>query len=58
MIFWTVVSFVLYAALYFVVSQRKIKRMRRNILLLERRLHIMRNRTTGVQMTTAQSSAY
>ena len=36
MIFWTVVAFVLYSLIYFVASQRKLKRMRNTILQLRR----------------------
>lgn len=36
MLFWTVVSFVLYSVVYFVVSQRKMNKLKKTILELRR----------------------
>lgn len=47
MLFWTVVAFVTYSLIYFVVSQRKIRRLQNSNLKLSMNLkeksHIMHN---------------
>lgn len=47
MLFWTVVAFVTYSLIYFVVSQRKIKRLHNSNLKLSMSLkeqnHVMQN---------------
>ena len=47
MLFWTVVTFITYSMIYFVVSQRKIKRLQNSNLKLNMSLkeksHVMQN---------------
>ena len=47
MLFWTVVTFITYSMIYFVVSQRKIKRLQNSNLKLSMSLkeknHVMQN---------------
>jgi hypothetical protein len=47
MLFWTVVTFITYSLIYFVVSQRKIKRLQNSNLKLSMSLkeksHVMQN---------------
>jgi hypothetical protein len=47
MLFWTVVTFITYSMIYFVVSQRKIKRLQNSNLKLNMTLqeknHVMQN---------------
>jgi hypothetical protein len=47
MLFWTVVTFITYSLIYFVVSQRKIKRLQNSNLKLgmslKEKSHVMQN---------------
>lgn len=43
MMFWTIVSFVLYSIVYFVVSQRKMNRLKKTILQLRRQNILEKN---------------
>lgn len=40
MLFWTIVSFAAYSIVYFIVSQLKMRKMKKDIHILKRRLNM------------------